>query len=214
MSGEMHPSEVTAENFPLHFAVVKEFGGDVQPFDQYQGPYIRYAGKRGDDRYFLSTDDGVFACWWNESTQRFSPAFTATDDDVVFAVAAFRELIEEGGTEEPEWIQRNAERVTLEILAASLATYCSGDDVALPRPDFLRMVADRITEDLPPRQNGYIKVPAMPKQYTFTGTVYYYDQTSREKVSAESMITITAPSQKVAKAILRNYGMDSMRLVK
>ena len=40
MTGEMHPSEVTREAYPLHFAVADALGGTVHPFDQYQGPYV------------------------------------------------------------------------------------------------------------------------------------------------------------------------------
>ncbi len=40
MTGEMHKSEVTREAYPLHFACADAVGGTVEPFDQYQGPYI------------------------------------------------------------------------------------------------------------------------------------------------------------------------------
>jgi hypothetical protein len=36
----MSKSEVTAEAFPIHFAIANALGGTVYPFDQYQGPYI------------------------------------------------------------------------------------------------------------------------------------------------------------------------------
>lgn len=45
MTGEMHRSEVTPEAFPLHFAIAKAMHGTVEPFDQYQGPYVM--SKRG-----------------------------------------------------------------------------------------------------------------------------------------------------------------------
>ena len=32
--------EVTAEAYPLHFAIAKAFKGTVEPFEQYQGPYV------------------------------------------------------------------------------------------------------------------------------------------------------------------------------
>ena len=40
MTGEMHPSEVTREAYPLHFAVADALDGTVHPFDHYQGPYV------------------------------------------------------------------------------------------------------------------------------------------------------------------------------
>ncbi len=40
MTGEMYQSDVTREAYPLHFAVADALGGVVNPFDQYQGPYV------------------------------------------------------------------------------------------------------------------------------------------------------------------------------
>ena len=40
MTGEMHRSEVTPEAYPTHFAIARALGGTVEPFDQYQGPYV------------------------------------------------------------------------------------------------------------------------------------------------------------------------------
>lgn len=45
MTGEMHSSEVTRESYPLHFAIADALGGEVRPFDQYQGPYV--SGPKG-----------------------------------------------------------------------------------------------------------------------------------------------------------------------
>jgi hypothetical protein len=152
MTGEMHQSEVTAENFPLHFAAAKEFNGEVHPFDQYQGPYITIADRFGggpERRFFLSTDDGVFCCWWDESTGEFSPGFVVSDE-IIFAVHSFRDLIENGGSAEPDYkagLVIDADG-TLAMLH-SLSSYVSADDVGKPREQFLRMVADRIMDDLP-----------------------------------------------------------------
>ena len=38
MTGEMY--EATRDEWPTHFAIADAVGGTVQPFDQYQGPYI------------------------------------------------------------------------------------------------------------------------------------------------------------------------------
>lgn len=40
MTGEMYKSDVTEEEYPLHFAIAKALGGTVEPFDVYQGPYV------------------------------------------------------------------------------------------------------------------------------------------------------------------------------
>lgn len=219
MSGEMHQSEVTAENFPLHFAVAKEFGGDVHAFDQYLGPYVTIAEYRavlfgtdadsrvkystiGNRRFFLTTDDGITACWFDEAPGEFSPSFSINDDNAV-AVDRFRHMIENGGTEEPEWKLPNADRDTLEVLAASLGTFCTVEDAKLPRQEFLRMVADRINDDLPKPKGSY----------TFVGSVTAIVG-NPTPMTVETKITVDAPSLRVAKAILRHYGMDSLRPVK
>jgi hypothetical protein len=147
MTGEM--SVVTKEAYPLHFAVVERFGGSVHPFDTYQGPYISYKTNVGYARFFLVTDDGVFANWYNETSFRYSPTFTATDDadDLTRAVEAFRVLAMTGGSETPERADRD-EDDTHDGLLQSLACYVTGDDVGLDRKTFLRYVADRINDDL------------------------------------------------------------------
>ena len=48
------------------------------------------------------------------------------------------------------------------------------------------------------------------KTYTFQGTVYYMTPTGKK--SLETTLTVQAPSQKVAKAIVANYGLQSLRL--
>lgn len=63
MTGEMHQSEVTRESFPLHFAVADAVGGEVRPFDQYQGPYIAVPGK---GRLWIMTEDGIFGAIYSE----------------------------------------------------------------------------------------------------------------------------------------------------
>ncbi|KKK59701.1 hypothetical protein LCGC14_3031750, partial [marine sediment metagenome] len=40
MTGEMLKEEVTRDNYPLYFKIADALGGTVEPFDQYQGPYI------------------------------------------------------------------------------------------------------------------------------------------------------------------------------
>lgn len=107
MTGEMHESEVTRENFPLHFAVADALGGEVKPFDQYQGPYVVI----GDDvrcgappyavapvglgvvRLWLCTKDDTFAMIYNEATERSSPEFPLwRPDEVELAVKAARSV--------------------------------------------------------------------------------------------------------------------------
>ena len=90
MTGEMHESEVTRENFPLHFAIADALGGEVKPFDQYQGPYI--LTKRG--CLWLSTDDGAMATLFNEASGQSSAEFPLWGpDEVALAVGAARSVI-------------------------------------------------------------------------------------------------------------------------
>lgn len=72
MTGEMSKADVTSEEYPLHFAVAKALGGTVEPFDVYQGPYVLTPAH---ERLFLTNNDGVSGCWWNEATSLESAMF-------------------------------------------------------------------------------------------------------------------------------------------
>lgn len=72
MTGEMHPSEVTQENYPIHFSVARSIKGRVEPFDHYQGPYVR---TQSGCRLFLTSEDEATCAWWNERTDEFSSPF-------------------------------------------------------------------------------------------------------------------------------------------
>lgn len=94
MTGEMSRDDVTEEAFPIHFAIAKELGGTVEPFDVYQGPYIQLDGAR----LWLSSEDGIGAYVFNETTRCKSEDFffanmAATDE----GIAAAREVYPEGG---------------------------------------------------------------------------------------------------------------------
>lgn len=88
MTGEMHKSEVTKESYPCHFAVAEKYQGTVEPFDQYQGPYVHIPGK---GRFWLSSDDGMLAYWYDESNHIASHPFVSDDED---ALAFFTHMIE------------------------------------------------------------------------------------------------------------------------
>ena len=76
MTGEMHYSEVTRDEYPWHFAIADALGGTVEPFDHYQGPYVRVDGCR----VWICSDDGeagtVFAepNVWEGSTRELGCA--------------------------------------------------------------------------------------------------------------------------------------------
>lgn len=56
MTGEMYKSDVTEEEYPLHFAIAKALHGTVEPFDVYQGPYVVIGHARCD---FPPATDGA-----------------------------------------------------------------------------------------------------------------------------------------------------------
>jgi len=94
MTGEMHASEVIRENFPLHFAIAAALGGEVKPFDQYQGPYILTKGAC----LWLCTDHdqgpSEFATIYNEATKQSSAEFPLWGpDEVELAIGAARSVI-------------------------------------------------------------------------------------------------------------------------
>ncbi len=73
MTGEMHKSEVTKENFPLHFAIARALRGTVHPFDQYQGPYVNVPGVAS--RIWIGSDDGHLSYVYNDTTEKQSKPF-------------------------------------------------------------------------------------------------------------------------------------------
>ena len=93
MTGEMCRSELTAEAYPIHFAIAKALGGSVEPFDQYQGPYVcigrdvrcgagPYAlAPRGLGivRLWVCSDDGAVCTVYNEATNKSSAPFLWND---------------------------------------------------------------------------------------------------------------------------------------
>lgn len=100
MAGEMSASEVTRENYPLHFAIADAFNGTVQPFDQYQGPYVMVGAAdmtSGDEPYavpvptritgghrlWLTSDDGFELYIYNEANEKkSSPVVLMNQADV------------------------------------------------------------------------------------------------------------------------------------
>ena len=90
MTGEMHKSEVTRENFPLHFAIADALGGEVKPFDQYQGPYILTKAAC----LWLNNSSTWFARVYNEAADRSSAEFPLWGPDhVALAIGAARSVI-------------------------------------------------------------------------------------------------------------------------
>ncbi|KKM74800.1 hypothetical protein LCGC14_1396630 [marine sediment metagenome] len=66
MTGEMFKSDVTPEAYPIHFAIAEALGGTVQPFDQYQGPYVCVGDdiRSGDEPYAVAVQGlGVVRLW-------------------------------------------------------------------------------------------------------------------------------------------------------
>ena len=77
MTGEMSKADVTREAYPIHFAIADALGGDVRPFDVYQGPYV-YVPARGRMRarkFWLISEDGFDARIYDEISDRQSPRF-------------------------------------------------------------------------------------------------------------------------------------------
>jgi hypothetical protein len=82
MTGEMSQSEVTAEAFPLHFAIAAALNGEVRAFDVYQGPYI-LTDHVLPNKLWLSSDDGVAWKVYNDTTDKESEPFLLTYDDEI-----------------------------------------------------------------------------------------------------------------------------------
>ena len=94
MTGEMHESEVTREEYPYHFAAADLFdGATVRPFGKYQGPSVHIPGK---GRFFLCSDDGVCCEWYSERSDAISYTFFCDMNEDV-AADALHDLIINGG---------------------------------------------------------------------------------------------------------------------
>ena len=101
MTGEMYRIDPITGVEPdgtvwsLHAAIAQALGGTVQPFDQYQGPYILVGpdiriGTRpyqlavqhmGVKRLWICSDDGDTAFLWREDTDTQSEQFFYTETD-------------------------------------------------------------------------------------------------------------------------------------
>lgn len=94
MTGEMCKAEVTREAYPLHFKFADTHRGTVKPFDQYQGPYVLIPGR---GRFWLNSDDGHFARWYDEREHTASFLFSPYGEDMTQCVDAFDQLMEGSG---------------------------------------------------------------------------------------------------------------------
>jgi hypothetical protein len=109
MAGEMSRADLTPEAFPLHFAVAVALSGSVEPFDVYQGPYVRLPAHK---LWLVDSEaDPGFVFWYDEKTDSYSDGFLPYQSDSdAFAVQAAKLLVEHGGTPKAEF---DAERTTV-----------------------------------------------------------------------------------------------------
>jgi hypothetical protein len=75
MTGEMCREEVTRDAYPIHFAIADALDGRVEPFDQYQGPYV--ATDLG--KLWLIDAGGGLCRIYDEQRDRQSPRFGWTE---------------------------------------------------------------------------------------------------------------------------------------
>lgn len=111
MTGEMSwikpdGEDSNGEVWAIHAAVARAIGGELRPFDAYQGPYIALGADVcagvppyrvpvrgvGSARLWLTTDDGVVGTIWREDAEESSAEFWREDE--AGAIEAARSLIE------------------------------------------------------------------------------------------------------------------------
>ena len=105
MTGEMYHADPA--EWPVHAAIAAALGGSLEPFDQYQGPYVLIGpdarvGQQpyalclpGPVRLWLVSEDGGFGHVWREDTRTQSedfPLYAPFTEEL--AVEAARELVE------------------------------------------------------------------------------------------------------------------------
>jgi hypothetical protein len=91
MTGEMSASEVTREAYPIHFAIADALGGEVRPFDQYQGPYVRIPARgraRSTKLWLVYTFDGAAFRVYDAAAHRQSALILACDGTTAEVAAA------------------------------------------------------------------------------------------------------------------------------
>ncbi len=92
MTGEMSKEEVTRDAYPMYFAAADLIpNATVEPFDQYQGPYIHVPGR---GQFFLISEDGHWGRWYSVKADTVSSEFLYNDG----STEMFQELIKTGGT--------------------------------------------------------------------------------------------------------------------
>ena len=94
MTGEMgYINPETGEDsngniYSTHLAIAKEFGGDLKPFDVYQGPYIGL--QNGEKLWIIDDEQGLGCRVYRERTETMSNTFHY--EDIVTAVRAAKDL--------------------------------------------------------------------------------------------------------------------------
>ena len=89
MAGEMH--EARRDEWPTHFAVAEAVGGEVKPFDYYQGPYIVIGEdvRIGEAPYeYCPQDMGVVRLWLTEDA-----VYREDTDTIEFCDPGFEDAV-------------------------------------------------------------------------------------------------------------------------
>jgi len=105
MTGEMcwidqNGVDSNGEEWPLHAAIAKELGGEVKPFDVYQGPYVVFGSdiRVGNGPYALApiglgikrlwlTGEDCLLKWYREDTETESFGFWWNDTEMAINAA-------------------------------------------------------------------------------------------------------------------------------
>lgn len=109
MTGEMHAIsqdgiDSNGEEWPIHAAIAKAVGGTLQPFDQYQGPYISIGAdlRVGNAPYSMPVQHLGIKRLWLTVTEDGIPTVYREDtdtqaeccwDDTESAIAAAQSLL-------------------------------------------------------------------------------------------------------------------------
>lgn len=103
MAGEMFYAD--PQEWPLHAAIAEQLGGELEPFDVYQGPYVAFGPnlRAGDSPYsvplsvpgavrlWVTCEDGYWCSIYREDTEESSGIFPYDDEES--AVLAARMLL-------------------------------------------------------------------------------------------------------------------------
>lgn len=104
MTGEMHSSELTKDSeWGPMVRLAEELGGEIRPFDQYQGPYINFKDENGENHKLWVQEADVI---YDSVTEKaicvgFGWCMSESEEDIKKAADDIKSILEEDVSPSP-----------------------------------------------------------------------------------------------------------------